>query len=265
MKNITIKRRDFIAKVGGVAAFSAMSSDAIADEIEHQLEQKMAESEKNKSGQSRSNSGRRHSGDYRRGSGRLFRVEGELPPMPAKPTLIDFFKNLFTNNRHCFLTAQNALDSGQPERNVLASLLHDCSQALCVADHGYWGGQLFEPYVDERISWGIKYHQALRFFADEEVGYTYPELYNRIFGENFVPEDYIFNDYEMVRNHKWYMEARLITVNDQYGFIEGKEVSLDPFIDIIGRHFKDPEEGLGYDNSSSAHMWRTLINPNRPL
>ena len=93
MKNITINRRDFIAKIGGVSAFSAMSSDAIADEIEHQLEQKMAESEKNKSGQSRSNSRRRHSGDYRRGSGRLFRVEGELPPMPAKPTLIDFFKN----------------------------------------------------------------------------------------------------------------------------------------------------------------------------
>ena len=35
--------------------------------------------------------------------------------------------------------------------------------------------------------------------------------------------------------------------------------------DIIGRHFKQPKEGLGFDNSSVAHMWRTMINPERGL
>jgi hypothetical protein len=25
------------------------------------------------------------------------------------------------------------------------------------------------------------------------------------------------------------------------------------------------KEGLGFDNSPSAHMWRTLQNPDRPL
>ena len=265
MKNITIERRDFIAKVGGFAAFSTMGADALADELEHQLEDGMAQNQEPVATPAEDNSNRSRYNDYRRGSGRLFRIKGDLPPMPDKPTLIDFFKYRFTNNRHCFLTAQNALDSGQPERSVMASLLHDCTQTLCVADHGYWGGQLLEPYVDERISWAIKYHQALRFFPDLEAGYEYPEMYNRIFGEDFVPEDYIFQDYEMVRNHKWYMESRLITVNDQYGFTEGTEVSLDPFIDIIGRNFKEPEEGLGYDNSPSAHMWRTMINPVRRL
>jgi hypothetical protein len=42
-------------------------------------------------------------------------------------------------------------------------------------------------------------------------------------------------------------------------------VSIDPFRDIIGRHFKQPKEGLGNDNSPSAHMWRTLANPDQPL
>ena len=60
------------------------------------------------------------------------------------------------------------------------------------------------------------------------------------------------------------MHARLITLNDQYGFGEN-EPNLDDFVDIIGRNFKQPKEGLGYDNSPSAHMWRALINPNRPL
>jgi len=124
---------------------------------------------------------------------------------------------------------------------------------------------MIEPYVDEKITWGIRYHQALRFYPDDSVGYEYPELYNRIFGKDYVPEPYIEDAYQYARKHKWYMEARLITLNDTYGFNKDMDVSLDPFIDIIGRHFKQPKEGLGYDNSPSAHMWRTMINPDRSL
>ncbi len=43
------------------------------------------------------------------------------------------------------------------------------------------------------------------------------------------------------------------------------EITLDPFIDVIGRHFKQPKEGLGYDNSPSAHVWRTIENADKPL
>ena len=35
--------------------------------------------------------------------------------------------------------------------------------------------------------------------------------------------------------------------------------------DIIGRNFRQPEEGLGFDNSPSAHMWRSMIWPNNFL
>jgi len=42
-------------------------------------------------------------------------------------------------------------------------------------------------------------------------------------------------------------------------------VSIDPFVDIIGRHFRQTKEGLGNDNSKVAHMWRTLANPDAPL
>jgi hypothetical protein len=31
------------------------------------------------------------------------------------------------------------------------------------------------------------------------------------------------------------------------------------------RYFKQPKEGLGYDNSPGAHMWRSLIYPDHPL
>ncbi len=45
----------------------------------------------------------------------------------------------------------------------------------------------------------------------------------------------------MLRNHKWYMEPRLVTVNDLYAFDPNAKVSIDPFEDIIGRHFKSAE------------------------
>jgi hypothetical protein len=90
-------------------------------------------------------------------------------------------------------------------------------------------------------------------------------MYNRIFGEDYVPEPYIARAAEHAKQHPWYMEARLITLNDTYAFDGDKVVSLDPFVDIIGRQFKQPKEGLGFDNSPSSHMWRTIMNPDRPL
>ena len=71
--------------------------------------------------------------------------------------------------------------------------------------------------------------------------------------------------YQAAREHKWYMTSRLITVNDLYSFDPNVTVQLDEFTDIIGRNFKQPKEGLGFDASPSAHMWRTINWPTRYL
>jgi predicted HD phosphohydrolase len=190
----------------------------------------------------------------------------ELPVMPAKPTLVDFFQLRFAPARHVLQSAARAVEVGMPERTVMACLLHDISVTNLVRpDHGYWCAQMIEPYVDERISWGIRYHQALRFFPDPAVGYEYPEMYNRMFGKDYEPDMYIKQAHAEAKAHKWYMEARNITLNDEYAFDPAKQVSLDPFIDVIGRNFRNPPEGLGFDGSPVAHMWRTMMNPKRPL
>jgi hypothetical protein len=119
--------------------------------------------------------------------------------------------------------------------------------------------------VDEEVSWGIRYHQALRFFPDDSVGYKYPELYVTLFGADYTPEPYIQEAYRYARAHRWYMTSRLITVNDLYSFDPDAQVSLEEFTDIVGRHFKQPNEGLGFDASPSAHMWRTIIWPTKYL
>jgi hypothetical protein len=61
------------------------------------------------------------------------------------------------------------------------------------------------------------------------------------------------------------MTARMICVSDIYAFDPSVAVTLDEFEDVIGRHFRQPKEGLGFDNSPSAHMWRTLNRPTKFL
>ena len=101
--------------------------------------------------------------------------------------------------------------------------------------------------------------------ADHDAGYEYPELYRTMFGEDFVPPPHQQAEYRRVRKHRWYMAPRLVTVNDLYSFEQGVKLSVDDFTDVIGRHFRQPKEGLGYDGSRVAHMWRTAANPDAPL
>jgi hypothetical protein len=155
--------------------------------------------------------------------------------------------------------------AGLPEPIVLACLLHDVAQVLMKADHGWWAAQLFEPYVSDEVTFAIRYHQALRFYPDASVGYEYPQLYNLVFGTDYVPPRHIEEAYRYCRDHKWYMSARLVTVNDLYSFDPNHIVDPEKFTDIIGRYFKQPKEGLGNDNSPVAHMWRTISNPDAPL
>src|SRR5580704_13146208 len=110
-----------------------------------------------------------------------------LPAMPEKPTLVDFFKHRFGPSMHLLQSARHAVTAGLPEKMVLACLLHDIAVVGFIrGDHGYWGAQLIEPYVDE-------------------------------------------------------------------------------VTDIIGRNFRQPEQGLGFDNSPVAHMWRAMIRPAKYL
>ncbi len=189
-----------------------------------------------------------------------------LPKMPAKPTLIDFFKLRFAPANHVLQSARLAQKNGMDEKVVLACLLHDiCVSNLIRTDHGYWCAQMVAPYVDPEIAWAIEKHQALRFFPDLSVGYEYPEAYIRFFGADYKPETYIIAAHEEAKNHKWYMTSRLITLNDLYSFEPGVVVDVDDFTDIIGRHFRQPKEGLGFDGSPVAHMWRSMIWPNNFL
>jgi hypothetical protein len=202
------------------------------------------------------------------GEGKRFLMghDPRLPRMPERPTLFDFYTYRFGPANHMLQSARLAQKNGAPEKVVLACLLHDIAIAGFIrGDHGYWAAQLVEPYVDEEVSWAIRYHQALRFFPDESVGYQYPELYAKLFGPDYVPEPYIQAAHRHARAHRWYMTARLLTVNDLYAFEPGVEVALEEFTDIVGRNFRQPPEGLGLDDSPSAHMWRTIMWPTRYL
>lgn len=266
---VEIDRKKFLESAGGTEAVAAMSPEARTDALEDFLATELGPGPKgyptvaDVENQIETRS-------FRRGAGALFYSEGEnvkkLAALPAKPTLADMFQLRFSGTaNHCLQSANLAMKKGAPEEVILACLLHDTVQALIKVDHGWWSAQLYEPYVSEKVAFAIRYHQALRFYEDKEAGYLYPELYRSLFGEDYKPEPYIEEAYRYVRNHKWYDLPRLVTVNDLYAFEKNVDPEFEQFTDVIGRHFKQPKEGLGFDNSPVAHMWRSIIMPDRPL
>jgi len=191
-----------------------------------------------------------------------------LPKMPERPTLLDFYRLRFgkTARNHLLQSAMLAKKAGHPEKVVLACLLHDISMgALIRTDHGYWGAQLIAPYVDDEVAWAVEHHQALRFFADSSVNYEYPQAYVRFYGPDYEVPFYLQQAYERARKHRWYGSARTITLYDLYAFEDGVVIDPAEFEDLVGRHFRQPKEGLGFDGSPTAHMWRTMIWPNNFL
>jgi hypothetical protein len=136
------------------------------------------------------------------------------PRMPERPTLGDFFRLRLEAGTavHMLQSAKQALEHGLGERVVMACLLHDIAVAgLIFSSHGHWGAQMVGPYVDEEVAWAIEKHEALRYFADESVGYSYPEAYIAFFGPDYSPPEYIYREHQEARKHRWYMTSRLIT------------------------------------------------------
>ncbi len=263
-----VDKRLFLESLGGEEAAGKLDPEARADSIEDFLAGHL----KSRPPTAAEVEDQIETRPFRMGTGFLFvSTNGnvrKLPPLPANPTLVDFFNLRFqanTTRNHCLQSATRAMKTGMTEEVILACLLHDTALELIRTDHGYWGAQLYEPYIPEKVSFAIRYHQALRFFPDKETGYEYPELYRYLFGEDYVPPPHIETAYKMLRNHKWYMEPRLVTVNDLYSFDPDAIVTIEPFLDIIGRHFRQPKEGLGNDNSPVAHMWRAIARPDSPL
>lgn len=191
-----------------------------------------------------------------------------LPTMPERPVLKDFFQLRLSKigATHLLQSARVARENGLGEKVILACLLHDIAIAgLLSANHGYWGAQMVAPYVDEEVAWAIEKHEALRYFPDESVGYTYPQAYIDYFGPDYRPPDYLHREHEAARRHRWYMTSRLVTINDIYSFDPAAVVDFSEFEDVVGRNFRQPAEGLGFDGSPVAHMWRTMIWPNNFL
>jgi hypothetical protein len=276
-----LDRKVFLAGLGGVTVADTLDSEDKADALEDYMSDALDAAIRADSGASDAAPAAKKrvptaseieaqipTRTFRRGVGNLFAQATNvqiLEPLPPKPTLVEYFRLRFAPANHVLQSAALAMKNGMPEEIILACLLHDTAQALMKTDHGWWGAQLYEPYVSEKVAFAIRYHQTLRYYPDPKNGYEYPDLYRFMFGEDYEPPEYIENTYQMLLKHKWYIFPRLVTVNDLYAFDPHQKVTIDPFVDIIGRHFKQPKEGLGFDNSPVAHMWRTIARPDQPL
>ena len=141
MQNIEITRRRLLLALGGSSAIAALPSEVLADALEHEL------LETNYAGAACEKVAILDVGrDVRRGGGMIFdkRRTPKLMKMPERPTLADFFRLRSAEpvTAHCLKSARHALKDGQPERNVMAALVHDIILNLMKSDHAWWGADL---------------------------------------------------------------------------------------------------------------------------
>ena len=82
--------------------------------------------------------------------------------MPEKPT----FEYRFGPLHAPAAERQACREPNLPKKMVLACLLHSIStMGFIHGEHGYWGAQLVESYLDEEVAWASRAHQVLRFYA----------------------------------------------------------------------------------------------------
>src|SRR3974390_1948407 len=171
-----VDRKKFLKSLGGPDAASRLDPEKRADALEEYM---MAELNRFQQGvapfkplpakkypSSAEVEQRIKTKPYREGVGFLFASRDaenvkRLQPMPPRPTLFDFFNLRFMDTaNHVLQSANLAMKNGLPEELILACLLHDVAQAMMRTDHGWWGGQPFEPYVPEKGAFALPYHQA---------------------------------------------------------------------------------------------------------
>ena len=96
----------------------------------------------------------------------LMGADPRLPPMPEKPTLMDFFEFRLAPPRICCKAPNTRSMPGCGEHGPRLPPARYFDVGFIRGDHGYWGAQLVEPYVDEEVTWAIRAHQVLRFYPD---------------------------------------------------------------------------------------------------
>ena len=192
-----------------------------------------------------------------------------LPRMPEKPTLLDFYRLRFgpIARRHHCLSAKLALEAGQDEKVVIACFLHDISNGALVRLRPRLLERAADRAVRERGGGlgGAATTSRCATSPTSRSATNIPRPTGRISARTTSRPNTSAATHDEARAHRWYMTSRMVTMFDIYAFEPGPELDLRMFEDIIGRNFRQPKEGLGFDGSPVAHMWRSMIWPNNFL
>src|SRR6185437_5689816 len=134
-----IDRRLFLASLGGAAAVAGMDHEARAEALEDYMSDLLEPADDKPKFPTVAELDAQIEGrSFRRGAGSAF-VSGrgtvkKLPPMPEKPTLLDYYKLRFSTVNHVLQSANDAMKKGQPEEIIFACLIHDVVQTLMKTD-----------------------------------------------------------------------------------------------------------------------------------
>ena len=222
-----IDRRAFLATLGSTAVINRIPDEEKAEALEHYmtdlLDQQATGNElivRRGTGDLFGSAADRTAGsDWCAASGQGARADAGQADAPR---LLQATAS--RRRRTCSRAQPTRMKKGEKEETVLACLMHDVVLNLIKVDHGWWGAQMIEPYVSGEGQLGDPPSPGAALLS-RSVGRatSIPSATCASSAKDYVPAPYIKTTYEYARKHKWYMEARMITVHDLYAFRAGRE------------------------------------------
>jgi hypothetical protein len=208
----------------------------------------------------------RRSGRKNPGKHFLMGADPRLPPMPAEADAGGlYFRCRFASHAHLLQSATHALKAGHNEKghSRLPAARHRRGQASSAATTAT-GRADDRALCGPRSQLGGAHASRRCAFSRTSRRLAYPEMYLKLFGDDISPSptsspNTSARGTQMVHDVAADLRERHLFVRSER---QGEPRRLR-------RHHRpqlpQPEEGLGLDDSPSAHMWRTMMWPNRFL
>jgi hypothetical protein len=161
----------------------------------------------------------------------------------------------FHQGHHALQSAEWALEHDCDDEVVTAAFLHDYGKLINRRKHSWFSAEMMRPYVSERVYFMIQVHFDIgHLLMDREPWFSAP---------CFAPEANrldLEERLQWIRNHEWFKGAALVCKAE----IEARTPKRCPDVigdlrKVLGRTFKLPRQGLGYDHSSAAELWKVAI------
>jgi hypothetical protein len=161
----------------------------------------------------------------------------------------------FHQGHHALQSAAWALHNDCDDEIITAAFLHDYGKLINRRKHSWFSAEMMKPYVSERVYFMIQVHFDIGHLLMQREPWFSAPCFSEAAGRTDLDERLAW-----IAAHPWFGGASLVCKAELEARIPKQCPDVvDDLRKVLGRTFKLPRRGLGYDGSSAAELWRIPI------